>query len=61
MEVDEEIAHLIVERVDANVIKAKAIEKGMITLAQDGIRRVKNGQTSLDEVLTAAYINQGAE
>jgi type II secretion system protein E len=61
MEVDEEIAHLIVERVDANVIKAKAIEKGMITLAQDGIRRVKNGQTSLDEVLTAAYINQGTE
>ncbi|MBU4269686.1 type II secretion system ATPase GspE [Candidatus Dependentiae bacterium] len=61
MEVDDEIAHLIVEKADANVIKSKAIEKGMVTLAQDGIRRVKNGQTSLDEVLNVAYIDQALD
>ncbi len=61
MEVDDEIAHLIVEKADANLIKSKAIEKGMVTLAQDGIRRVKNGQTSLDEVLNVAYIDQALD
>ena len=58
MEVDEDIAHLIVDRADANVIKNKALEKGMTLLATDGLRRVKLGQTSIEEVLNVAYVDE---
>ena len=32
-------------------IQEKAVENGMITLSQDGMLRVLEGDTSLDEVL----------
>lgn len=55
MEVNEEIARLVVQRVDASVIKAKAKEGGMTTLAEDGLRQIKNGLTTIEEVLSVAY------
>ncbi|KKP24186.1 MAG: General secretion pathway protein F [candidate division TM6 bacterium GW2011_GWF2_28_16] len=58
MEIDDEIAHLIVEKADANVIKNKALEKGMVNLIDDGVRRIKLGQTSVEEVLSVAYASQ---
>ncbi len=61
MEVDDEIAHLIVERSDANVIREKALERGMILLGQDGLRRVALGQTTIDEVLNVSYVEQAVE
>lgn len=61
MEVDDEIAHLIVESVDANVIKNKALEKGMTVLGTDGLRRIKLGQTSIEEVLNVAYVEESED
>lgn len=61
MEIDDEISHLIVERADANVIRQKAIEKGMVLLGKDGLRRVIKGQTTIDEVLNVAYVEQPLE
>ena len=55
MEVNDEISRLVVQKVDASVIKEKAIESGMATLAQDGIRAIKDGRTTLEEVLSVAY------
>lgn len=55
MEVSEAITRLIIERVDASVIKAKAIEEGMTTLAADGLRAIKAGITTIEEVLSVAY------
>ena len=41
---------LIVQRVNAGVIRLEALKAGMITLRQDGWRKVLNGTTTIDEV-----------
>jgi len=48
---DEQIRKLIGSRADAQQIKQKAIEKGMLTLRQDGLDKARRGLTSLAEVL----------
>lgn len=49
--VDDEIRSLIMANVDSNSIKKRAIAKGMMTLRDDGTRKVFNGETSIAEVL----------
>jgi type II secretion system protein E len=44
------IKEMIVQRVNAGVIRHRALKEGMITLRQDGWRKVLNGTTTLDEV-----------
>jgi general secretion pathway protein E/type IV pilus assembly protein PilB len=44
------IRDLIVQRVNAGVIRLEALKAGMITLRQDGWRKVMNGTTTVDEV-----------
>jgi type II secretory ATPase GspE/PulE/Tfp pilus assembly ATPase PilB-like protein len=44
------IKDLIVQRVNAGVIRLEALKGGMITLRQDGWRKVLNGTTTIDEV-----------
>jgi len=61
MEIDDDLAQLIVKRVDATVIRQKAIEKGMTLLGIDGIRSIKAGKTTLEEVLSVAYVEEVAE
>ncbi len=61
MEIDDEIAPLIVEKADASVIKRKALKQGMTPLSQDGLRYVKNGTTTVDEVLSVAFADQVIE
>lgn len=58
MEVNDEIAKLIVQRVDASVIKQKALETGMILLGADGLRCIRDGVTSIEEVLSVAYVEE---
>jgi len=53
MEVDNEIRQLIMENVDADTVKAKAIEKGMTTMFDDAREKVLNGETTIDEMLRA--------
>ena len=50
--VDEEIRRLVLENVDSNTIKKAAISKGMLTLLDDGARKVATGETAVAEVLT---------
>jgi|WetSurMetagenome_2_1015567.scaffolds.fasta_scaffold89333_1 type II secretion system protein E len=61
MEVSDEIAKLIVQRADATVIKRKALEEGMTPLASDGIRQIKAGLTTIEEVLAVAYAQEPLE
>ena len=49
-----ELKSLILNTHDSNVIKKKATENGMITLVQDGVRKVLNGRTTVEEVLRVA-------
>jgi general secretion pathway protein E/type IV pilus assembly protein PilB len=44
------IKDLIVQRVNAGVIRLEALKAGMVTLRQDGWRKVLNGTTTVDEV-----------
>ena len=57
MEVGQELADLIIERADAGIIKKKAAEMGMVQLVEDGVRLVKEGFTTLDEVLTVSVVD----
>ncbi len=50
MLIDDEVRRLILARVDANSIKAKAREHGMITLQVDGVEKVLAGVTTAEEV-----------
>lgn len=49
--IDDDIRRLILQKTSANIIKEKAREHGMITLREDGWNKVKNGVTSISEVL----------
>src|SRR5262249_48751479 len=51
--VDEEVRLLTMKRSDAGSIKRAATNKGMLTLRDDGARRVLAGVTTPEEVLTA--------
>ncbi len=46
----EQIRELCAQRVNAAVIRNQALKEGMITLRQDGWRKVQEGKTTLDEV-----------
>ena len=48
---DDEIAQLIMDQKPGYLIREKAIEKGMVTLLQNGINKVKDGETSLSEII----------
>lgn len=50
MDVDEDIQNLIVAHATSGEIQRKAIEKGMITMRQDGYLKALQGLTTLEEV-----------
>jgi type IV pilus assembly protein PilB len=47
----EEISRLCVENATSEEIRQVAIEQGMLTLRKDGLEKVRNGQTSIEEVV----------
>jgi general secretion pathway protein E len=50
MDVDDTVKNTILKTSDANAIKHKAIEQGMITLRQAGAQKVLEGLTTIEEV-----------
>lgn len=48
---DDDIRTLILKNYDSNTIKRTATEKGMLTLRQDGAKKVLKGITTIEEVL----------
>ncbi|MHB1137174.1 MAG: GspE/PulE family protein [Coriobacteriia bacterium] len=50
MLVSEEIGDLCVKEATAEVIREVAIEQGMLTLKMDGLEKVRQGRTSLEEI-----------
>jgi Type II secretory pathway, ATPase PulE/Tfp pilus assembly pathway, ATPase PilB len=51
LRITDPIRELINERAPTVTIKQKAIELGMITLRQDGLRSIFAGDTTIEEVL----------
>lgn len=54
MEMTPELAALTMERADTHVIQKEAQKQGMSLLVQDGVEKIKEGLTSIQEVLSVA-------
>ena len=53
LEVTSQIRELIEQKVSVDRIEAKAQEQGMTTMLEDGVRKVKLGITTIEEILRA--------
>ena len=51
LEITDPIRELVNQRAPSIVIKQKAVEMGMITLREDGLRSIYDGDTTIEEVL----------
>jgi type IV pilus assembly protein PilB len=49
--ISDAVRNLINERAPTVVIRQKAVEEGMVTLREDGLRGIFDGETSIEEVL----------
>ena len=56
MEMTNEIANLTMERVDMAVIRKQALKDGMTLLVTDGLRKIKQGITTIAEVARVAAV-----
>lgn len=54
MQMTSEIARLTIERADTNRLRKQAQHDGMTLLIEDGLRKIKEGLTTVDEVLSVA-------
>lgn len=57
MRMTPEIAKLTIQRADSTLVQKAAIENGMTLLVQDGIEKIKQGLTTIEEVLSVAANN----
>jgi type II secretory ATPase GspE/PulE/Tfp pilus assembly ATPase PilB-like protein len=51
LEVDDAVRDLIMKGANANAITKQAIANGMTTMFEDGVQKVKEGLTTIDEVI----------
>jgi type IV pilus assembly protein PilB len=51
MEVDDEIREMILSGASAYELRQKAIQNGMITLRESGLQKIRDGVTTIDEVV----------
>lgn len=56
LEVTKEIRALITAKNDSDIISKKAIEEGMTTMLNDGLNKVSNGLTTIEEVLRVTRV-----
>ena len=59
MMIDDDVRQLVLKNVDSNTIKKAAVKNGMVTLIEDGARKVGLGVTTLSEVLWVAQQDVG--
>ncbi len=50
MELNDELRSLILKTYDSNVIKKRALELNMMSLRQDGVQKLLNGVTTIEEI-----------
>lgn len=54
LEVTEEVRSMIIKEASADQIKVKAIEQGMATILEDGLAKIADGTTTIEEVIRVA-------
>lgn len=52
------LARLVIEKADANVLRAQAQKDGMKLLIQDGVWKIELGLTTIEEVLSVATLQE---
>ncbi|GAW94128.1 type II secretion system ATPase GspE [Calderihabitans maritimus] len=57
--VSETIRSLAGKRVAASAIRKVAVKEGMLTLREDGLEKVRQGITTIDEVIRVAFADEG--
>lgn len=57
LEMSPSLTNLISQKASAELINKKAIDEGMISLFEDGISKVRQGITSIDEVLNVTKVS----
>jgi type IV pilus assembly protein PilB len=50
--VNAQVRRMIIDGVDADQIKKYAADSGMVTLRESGFRRVMQGETTLEEIMS---------
>ena len=50
LDIDDDVRELISNRANADTIKQKAIENGMSTMMEDGLKKAIAGKTTLEEI-----------
>jgi len=53
--VDDQIRSLIIKNVDAGTLKKAGLQNGMITLREDGVAKVLQGETTVEELMRATH------
>lgn len=56
MEMSSDLAKLIMDRADTSLLRQQAMKDGMKLLVQDGLRKIKEGLTTIAEVLSVATV-----
>ena len=51
LDINDTLRDMITDRAPSVVLKQKAIEMGMSTLREDGLRNIYDGNTTIEEVL----------
>jgi type IV pilus assembly protein PilB len=51
LRITDQIRTLINDRAPTVVVRQKAVEQGMVTLREDGLRGIFDGETTIEEVL----------
>jgi type IV pilus assembly protein PilB len=51
LQITDQIRTLINDRAPTVVVRQKAVEQGMVTLREDGLRGIFDGETTIEEVL----------
>ncbi len=56
MQMSNGLVKLVIDRADTSLLKKQAQQDGMTTLLDDGIRKIKKGLTTIEEVLSVATV-----
>ncbi len=61
MDMTPDLAKLVMDRADTSLLRQQAVKDGMHLLVQDGVRKIKEGLTSIQEVLSVATVEAEME
>jgi type II secretory ATPase GspE/PulE/Tfp pilus assembly ATPase PilB-like protein len=53
--ITDELRNNVLRNVDSNTIKRIARDEGMVSLRDDGVRKVLSGETTIEEVLRVTH------